>query len=77
MIPVNYLFLNEGIVGRFINSVSNIIGRRRSTQPLSVRPDTVNKIAQGGESIKRSIPRPTSDNDKLGFKPPRILRTPK
>ena len=77
MIPVNYLFLNEGIIGRFINSVSNIIGRRRSTQPLSVRPDTVNKIAQGGESIKRSIPRLTSDNDKLGFKPPRILRVPK
>jgi len=77
MISVNYLFLNEGIVGRFINSISNIIGRRRSTQPLSVRPDTINKIAQGGESIKRSIPRPTSDSNKLGFKPPHILRIPK
>jgi hypothetical protein len=77
MIPVNHLFLNEGIVGRFINSISNIIGRRRSTQPLAVRPDTVNKIAQGGESIKRSIPRPTSDNDKLGFKPPHVLRIPR
>jgi hypothetical protein len=77
MLSVNYLFLNEGIIGRFINSVSNIIGRRRSTQPLPVRPDTVNKISQGGESIKRSIPRPMSDRDKLGFKPPRVLRTPR
>jgi hypothetical protein len=77
MIPISPLFLNEGIVGRFINSISNIAGKRRSTQPLAVRPDTVNKIAQGGESIKRSIPRPTSDNDKLGFKPPRILRIPR
>jgi hypothetical protein len=76
MISVNYLFLNEGIVGRFVNSISNIIGKRRSTQPMPVRQDTVNKISQGGESIKRSIPRPMSDNDKLGFKPPRILRTP-
>jgi hypothetical protein len=77
MIPVNYLFLNEGIVGRFINSISNIVGRRRSTQPIPVRPDTVNKIAQGGESIKKSIPRPMSDNNKLGFKPPHILRIQK
>lgn len=77
MIPISSLFLNEGFVGKFVNSVSNIIGKRKSTQSLSARPDIIRKITQGGESVKRLIPRPMSDNDELGFKPPRILRSSK
>jgi len=78
MISLNYLFLlNEGVIGRFANSISNIMGKRRSIQFSPVRADVIKKINHGTESIKRLIPRPMNDNDKIGFKAPRILRTQK
>jgi len=80
MIPVGQLFLNEGIIGRFVNSISNIFRGRSLTQKLPVRQDTVEKIEQGGEAAKRLVPRPSSpgvSDKQLGFKPPRILRMPK
>ncbi len=74
MLSISQLFLTEGILDRFRNSVSNILGRRQQNRVIPPQSVSVNKIVQGLESSKKRVVTPKPDT--LGFKPPRIFRNP-